>query len=268
MKIYFFFLILWCFLSRLEAQETTRSSAANKEWWAGNSEYTLRLDEELMLQDCLDVGIRPRHVPAMGGHTLEFRSKSFTLVYPNGKSIKSRKGYGRLSVGADYRVTTIKFYELEYTGLDECLDRLMEYREVFDGGGKTIEELEAQVLVVRKAGNHWVDKTFGVGKFSRNEPLTQFWLGGAKASRSHNKELPFKFIITATRRFENKKDRPEYNELGVLLKSPEGYKDISMAYVSPPLNLNARPILTPQENSKFLAKKLEIESSGNIVTPK
>lgn len=232
------------------------NSEKNQKWWAGEEIYTIKLQGEMLLSDILDAGIKPRHVGGMGGHLLQFQSKSVTFVFTNGGEIKTKNGYGELYVGSDHRIMNVTFYENYDTGIDEALERLLDVRSLFDGGGRSVEELTDRINEVRNAEGHWVDRPFGLGK----KNIDDYWGGSVVAGRSHDKQLPFRFITTVIRNYKDReKDRPDRNPMGVLLEPPEGYEHISFEYVTTPTDPNATPIpyLSPLEQAQKLTENLE-----------
>jgi hypothetical protein len=265
MKLGFFILVPFVLAAALLAQEVEQSSDANIQWWEGDNNYTLHLHDELTLQDCLNTGIHPRHVPGLAGRRLQFQAKSFTMILPNGNSVISKNGYGELTVSKDYQVTTIAFYETKFVGFENCLDRLVTSNQAY-GGSITEGEINDFLASVRAAERHRTGKSFGVGRSTKDNSGTKYWSSSLVARNRGTKELPFRFIMRTEIRHKDKKKSPQYHGLGTLLKSPKGYEDISFAYIPLPSDPNAPPILTPQEQSKLLAKNLRSSSKDTAIT--
>lgn len=232
------------------------NSDENREWWAGEESYTIHLKGEMMLSDILDTGIRPRHVPALGHHSLQFQAKSLSLIFSSGEIIQTKNGYGRIYVGEDQQILNITYYEDYNTGIDEALERLLGARPVFDGGGRSVEDLIDRINEVRKAEDHWVDRPFGIGK----KNIDDYWGGSVVAGRSHDVKRPFRFITTVIRNYNDReRDRPDRNPMGVLLAPPEGYEHISFEYVTTPTDPNATPMpyLSPLEQAQKLSENIQ-----------
>ena len=244
-------------------------SSENRKWWEGNENYTIRLQGEMTLTEILDADIRPRHVAGMGSHLLQFQAQSISFVFPGGKEIKTKDGYGQIYVGSDHRLLNITFYENYDTGIDEAQERLLKIQTVLDGGGVSISELNQKIDQVRNAEDHWVPDDFGIGK----REMSEFWGVSVMAGQSFNPVKPFRFKFTAMRNYENReRDRPARNPMGVLLEPPKGYEHISFDYVSTPTDPNATPLpyLSPLEQAQLVSENLEkrqISITEEDITP-
>lgn len=265
MKLVIYVFFLWASVPILSAQIGDYNSAENKEWWDGEHNYKLQLrNEPLTLQDCLDQGIRPRHLPGLAGKVLHFQAKVFELVLPDGESIFSKNGYGQLRVTKDYQVTSISFYEESFVGFDEARERLFASNKAYEGD-ITEAEINSFLSSAEVAERYRTDKVFGVGMSTKDVAGNEYWYSSIVARNTgyvpRNAEIkdarPFRFIMrTEIRDKANKRSYTDYHPLGVLLDPPDGYEHISFTYVSPPKDPNAPLILTPEEQSKLLAEKL------------
>lgn len=263
------FLIMISLFSLGSSLALDPNSSENRKWWAGNENYTIRLQGEMTLTDILDADIRPRHIPGMGSHLLQFQAKSVSFVFSGGKEINTKDGYGQIYVGSDHRILNITFYEDYDTGIDEAHERLLKIRTVLDGGGVSISELNQKIDEVRNAEEHWVPDDFGVGK----KRLDEFWGVFIMAGQSFKSVKPFRFKFTAMRNYKNReRDRPERNPMGVLLEPPEGYEHISFDYVTTPTDPNATPLpyLSPLKQAQLVSENFEkrqISLTEEDITP-
>jgi hypothetical protein len=256
MKLGFYALFQLLFAVVLHADAIEQNSEINKQWWNGDNHYRLKLHHALTLQDCLNAGIRPRHVPGLAGSRLQFQAKSFTMILPNGKSVLGENGYGEFRISKDYQVTTVAFYEEKFVDFEKCRERLMKSNEAY-GGVRTEAEIDAFLDSVRAAERDRTGKVFSVGKTTKEGDEVKYWSSSLAVRNQGTQLLPFRFIMHTEIRTKDKNTPPEYHGLGVLLAPPEGYEHISFAYIPPPTNPNTPHILTPQERSKSLAEKVE-----------
>lgn len=224
---------------------------------AGNGDYTLHLKEGLTLKDVFDAGIHPRQIRGMNSRAAIFKADSFTMVFPNGKSLTTKIGYGEFRVKEGKSIMTISFYETINTGIQEGLERLIRYNGILLRAGQSKEEIRAYINKVREAEDHWVGTTFGLS----NAEFTESWKGSIIVNQSHNYEKPFQFIFNAALRDVPRKDSIEMFRHKQPLSAPEGYEHLSMdPEPLAPNDPNAEPILTPRERAKQLAEELRTES--------